>query len=231
MSQTILIVEDDMNIRKMLNIALGAEGFYCVDASTVRDAISMFNRHYPSLVILDLGLPDGEGSEVLKRIRETSRLPVLVISARDQELDKVDLLSRGANDYVSKPFGIKELVTRVKVLLRDFIPAAEPAQPKRKVGNIALDINERELVINGNAIALAPKEVQLLDELTKHPGAFVSQQELLRRIWGIHHSEDTHYIRILVRQLRKKIDVFDKGLIETMPKQGYRLTVDVAEDN
>ena len=156
---------------------------------------------------------------------------MLVLSARDQELDKVDLLSRGANDYVSKPFGIRELVTRVKVLLRDFNPVVEPTTPTRQIGKIALDITERRLLVEGEVIALAPKEVQLLDELTKQPGAFISQQELLRRIWGLHHSEDTHYIRVLVRQLRKKIDPFEKDLIETMPKQGYRIAVDKPEAN
>lgn len=231
MSHTILLVEDDANIRQMLSIALGAEGYLCVEAASVREALSLFNQHRPDLVILDLGLPDGEGSEVLKRIRESSRLPVLVLSARDQELDKVDLLSRGANDYVSKPFGIRELVTRVKVLLRDFNPVVEPTTPTRQIGKIALDITERRLLVEGEVIALAPKEVQLLDELTKHPGAFISQQELLRRIWGLHHSEDTHYIRVLVRQLRKKIDPFEKDLIETMPKQGYRIVVDKPEAN
>lgn len=231
MSHTILLVEDDANIRQMLSIALGAEGYLCVESASVREALSLFNQHHPDLVILDLGLPDGEGSEVLKRIRESSRLPVLVLSARDQELDKVDLLSRGANDYVSKPFGIRELVTRVKVLLRDFNPVVEPTTPTRQIGKIALDITERRLLVEGEVIALAPKEVQLLDELTKQPGAFISQQELLRRIWGLHHSEDTHYIRVLVRQLRKKIDPFEKDLIETMPKQGYRIAIDKSEAN
>ena len=231
MSHTILLVEDDANIRQMLSIALGAEGYLCVEAASVREALSLFNQHRPDLVILDLGLPDGEGSEVLKRIRETSRLPVLVLSARDQEIDKVDLLSRGANDYVSKPFGIRELVIRVKVLLRDFIPVVEPTMTTRKIGKVELDITERRLRIERESIVLAPKEVQLLDELTKHPGAFISQRELLRRIWGLHHSEDTHYIRILVRQLRKKIDPFEKDLIETMPKRGYRIAVDKPEAN
>ncbi|GFD96130.1 DNA-binding response regulator [Alteromonas sp. KUL156] len=231
MSQTILLVEDDANIRQMLSIALGAEGYQCIGVASVREALSTFTQHHPDLVILDLGLPDGEGSEVLKRIRESSRLPVLVLSARDQEIDKVDLLSRGANDYVSKPFGVRELVARVKVLLRDFNPIVEPTIPTRKMGKIELNISERRLLVEGHSIALAPKEVQLLDELTKHPGAFVSQQELLRRIWGLHHSEDTHYIRILVRQLRKKVDPFYIGLIETMPKQGYRIMVNKPEAN
>jgi len=227
MASTILIVEDDINIAQMLSIAIRTEGYDCVQASNVADAIAMFLRTPPDLVILDLGLPDGEGAHVLARIRQTSRLPVLVLSARDQETDKIQLLSQGANDYVSKPFGIKELVVRVKVLLRDFNPTVVPASANRTMGNISLSIKERTLSIDNHVIPLAPKELQLLDELTKQPGEFISQQELLRRIWGLHHSEDSHYIRILVRQLRKKIDEHNcaSTFIETMPKRGYRFNV------
>lgn len=227
MANSILIVEDDINIAQMLGIALRAEGFECLQASNVADAITTFLKSPPDLVILDLGLPDGEGAQVLSRIRQSSRLPVLVLSARDQETDKVQLLSQGANDYVSKPFGIKELVVRVKVLLRDFNPTVVAAPANRELGNISLSVKERTLRINEQVIPLAPKELQLLDELTKQPGEFVSQQELLRRIWGLHHSEDSHYIRVLVRQLRKKIDEHNcaSTFIETMPKRGYRFNV------
>jgi two-component system KDP operon response regulator KdpE len=226
MTNSILVIEDEANIRQMLSIALRAEGYDCLEAPTVAKGTGIFTKQAPDLVILDLGLPDGEGADVLSRIRQTSRVPVLVLSARDQEVDKVQLLSQGANDYVSKPFGIKELVVRVKVLLRDFNPVIAPASPQRVFGAVTLSVDERMLTVEGNNIALAPKEVQLLDELTKQPGEYISQQELIRRIWGHHHSEDSHYIRVLVRQLRKKLD--DHGcsssFIENMPKKGYRFS-------
>lgn len=211
----------------MLSIALRAEGYDCLEAPTVAKGISIFTKQAPDLVILDLGLPDGEGADVLFRIRQTSRVPVLVLSARDQEVDKVQLLSQGANDYVSKPFGIKELVVRVKVLLRDFNPVIAPASPVRVIGAVTLSVDERMLTVEGNNVALAPKEVQLLDELTKQPGEYISQQELIRRIWGHHHSEDSHYIRVLVRQLRKKLDDYgcSSSFIENMPKKGYRFLI------
>ena len=226
MTNRILVIENEANIRQMLRIALIAEGYDCVDAPSVAEGIGMFTKHHPDLVILDLGLPDGEGAEVLSRIRQTSRTPVLVLSARDQEVDKVQLLSQGANDYVSKPFGIKELVVRVKVLLRDFNPIIAPSSPVRTFGKVTLSVDERLLMVSGIDISLSPKEVQLLDELTKQPGEFISKPELIRRIWGLYHSEDSHYVRVLVRQLRKKLDEngCSSSFIDSMPKKGYRFS-------
>ncbi|WP_420933918.1 response regulator [Alteromonas sp. A081] len=227
----ILIIDDEPNIVRMVSIALTAEGHHCNEAGSVKHGLLLAVNTQPDLIILDLGLPDGDGKDVLKRLRETSKVPVLVLSARHAEEDKVSLLSLGANDYVSKPFGIKELVARVNVLLRDFSPLLTANKPIRRFKNITLDTVESVLSINGNDITLSPKELQIIDLLLHTPNTIISQQQLIRAVWGIHHSEDAHYLRILISQLRKKLNRYtaNNQLIETVPGRGYRFHIDNRE--
>lgn len=221
---SILIVEDELNIRRMICIALNAEGYKTIESSSVRDGLNHAINLKPELIILDLGLPDGDGQEILMRMRQTSTVPILVLSARHSEDDKVKLLMAGANDYVSKPFSIRELIARIKVLLRDIAPIIPESKPVRRFPNLLIDMNKGRVESHGAEISLSPKELQLLDILTREPGIYISQKNLMRAIWGNYNSEDTHYIRILISHLRKKL-YSCKGItcwIETSAGHGYR---------
>lgn len=227
----ILIVEDDANIRRMVCIALRAEGFEPLETSNVRDGLITALQQKPELIILDLGLPDGDGKEILARIRSTSSVPVLILSARNSENDKVDMLMAGANDYVSKPFSIKELIARIRVLLRDITPIIPTAERRRKIQDLTIDLDRGLMSLGDIDISLTPKELQLIDLLTREVGAFVNQQTLIRAIWGNYNSEDTHYIRILVSHVRKKISALNSNCfsIETSAGSGYRFFVSHTE--
>ncbi|GEA03818.1 DNA-binding response regulator [Alteromonas sp. KUL17] len=227
----ILIVEDDANIRRMVCIALRAEGFKPLETSNVRDGLITALQQKPELIILDLGLPDGDGKEILARIRSTSSVPVLILSARNSENDKVDMLMAGANDYVSKPFSIKELIARIRVLLRDITPIIPTAERRRKIQDLTIDLDRGLMSLGDIDISLTPKELQLIDLLTREVGAFVKQQTLIRAIWGNYNSEDTHYIRILVSHVRKKISALNSNCfsIETSAGSGYRFFVSHTE--
>ena len=190
----ILIVEDDANIRRMICIALKAEGFKPLETSNVKDGLITALKEKPELIILDLGLPDGDGKEILARIRRTSSVPVLILSARHSEDDKVDMLMAGANDYVSKPFSIKELIARIRVLLRDITPVIPTAERRRKIQNLTIDLDSGLISLGNIDISLTPKELHLIDLLTREVGVFVNQQTLIRSIWGNYNSEDTHYV-------------------------------------
>lgn len=228
---TVLIVEDEPHIRRMISIALKVEGFIAKEALNVREGLAIALREKPALIILDLGLPDGEGKEILTRVRQTSSVPILVLSARHSEDDKVDLLMAGANDYVSKPFSIKELVARIKVLLRDIMPVIPDAERIRHFQDLTLDLNSGVLVLGSAQVSLTPKELLLMDILTREVGVFVNQTVLIRTIWGIHNSEDTHYVRVLVSHLRKKLSTLSKDqfAIETSAGHGYRFLFNQSE--
>ncbi len=199
MQQRILLTDDEVQIRRFMRISLQAEGFAYLEASTARQGIEMIALESPDLVILDLGLPDADGFKVLQTLRSWSNLPVLVLTARDAEEEKVKLLEGGANDYLSKPFGIRELIARVRVLLRDLKESSsEENTPAR-------------LVFNNLEINIPNHQVW-------------HKTQLLTSIWGKSHVEDTHYLRIFVSQLRKKFqdDADDPTYILTEPGIGYR---------
>lgn len=222
MTHTILLIDDEEEIRRFIRLALKAEGLNYVEASTGREAMSVLKGELPDLVILDLGLPDFDGYSILKKIRETSKLPVLILTARDQEAEKIKLLEGGANDYLTKPFSIKELVVRVKVLLRDLVPN------KRLLaidyGKLLIDIQKHQVIMDNAPLSLSKKEFALLSMLAQRAQELVSQQTLLKQIWGESHVEDSHYLRIVVSQLRKKLsdDAATPKIIETEPGVGYR---------
>ena len=222
MTHTILLIDDEEEIRRFIRLALKVEGLNYVEASTGKEAMSVLKGELPDLVILDLGLPDFDGYSILKKIRETSKLPVLILTARDQEAEKIKLLEGGANDYLTKPFSIKELVVRVKVLLRDLVPN------KRLLaidyGKLMIDLQKHQVIMDNAPLALSKKEFALLSMLAQRAQELVSQQTLLKQIWGESHVEDSHYLRIVVSQLRKKLsdDAATPKIIETEPGVGYR---------
>lgn len=224
MAYKVLVVDDEPQIHTFMRISLEAEGFEYLSATSIGSALKQYRSHQPHLIVLDLGLPDGDGIELLQMLRQQDKTPVLVLTARDQEEEKIRLLEAGANDYLSKPFGIRELIVRIKVLMRDLVDTSIAADVLQ-FGPLKLQKSSHQCWLNQQEIALTKKEFALLAHLMSYPGQLVKQSELLRRIWGETHQEDGHYLRILVSQLRKKLnDSDEQQLIKTEPGLGYRLT-------
>jgi two-component system KDP operon response regulator KdpE len=226
MNKTILVIDDEANILRFIRISLKTEGFVVLEAGDSQSGIDLFRSGKPHLVVLDLGLPDEDGLETLKRIRSISKSPILILTARDEESEKVKLLNAGANDYLSKPFGVAELVARIKVLLRDLVEVdCSEAPGEVTFKEFSLSEKNHTCMRDGEVIPLTKKEFELLSMLSLNPGKLVTYKELLVNIWGGHHEDDFHYIRIIISQLRKKIDngISEAGLIQTEPGIGYRL--------
>ena len=219
----ILVVDDEPPIRRFLRVALEAEGYHVTEASTAREAIDRTALDQPALVILDLGLPDRDGLEALRAIREWSTVPVLILSVRSDEAGKVAALDAGAQDYVTKPFGIQELLARLRGLLRDR-GAAEGPGAVIEVGGLRIDLAAHRVTIDGAEVKLTRREFDLLRMLAAQPGRLVTQASILRTIWGVAHAEDTQYLRVYIRQLRAKIgdDATNPRWIFTEPGIGYR---------
>jgi two-component system KDP operon response regulator KdpE len=226
---TVLVVEDEPEIRRFLRSSLGAEGYRVVEAeSGARGAIDA-GTHKPDLAIVDLGLPDIDGVEVIRRIRAWSPMPILVLSARAQERSKIEALDAGADDYVTKPFGVGELLARVRVALRH---AARPSTGKETLSfeNVVVDFGKRKASRDGAEVHLTPIEFKLLACLARHLGMVVTHRQLLREVWGPSHVEHTHYLRIYMKQLRDKLEadpVRPRHLL-TETAVGYRLVADMA---
>jgi two-component system KDP operon response regulator KdpE len=222
---SVLVVDGEAQIRRFLDIALRAEGYRVVQASTAETGLALAATQAPDLVILDLGLPDREGHEVLAELRQWSAVPVLMLSVRDSEAEKVRALDNGANDYVTKPFGVQEVMARLRALLRDRVLAAsrEPS-PRYEDGHLVIDQVRREVSLDGEALSLTRKEYAVLATLLQHPDRVVSQQQLLREVWGASHVHDTHYLRIVVGRLRQKLhdDPASPRWLKTEPGVGYR---------
>jgi two-component system KDP operon response regulator KdpE len=223
---TILVVEDEPEIRRFLRSSLGAEGYRVVEAETgARGAVDAAT-HKADLAIVDLGLPDVDGIEVIRRIRGWSPMPILVLSARAQERAKIDALDAGADDYVTKPFGVGELLARVRVALRH---ATQPPAGKELVfSDVKINFEKRRASRAGAEVHLTPIEFRLLACLAKHLGMVVTHRQLLREVWGPSHVEHTHYLRIYMKQLREKLEadpVRPKHLL-TETGVGYRLAAD-----
>jgi two-component system KDP operon response regulator KdpE len=222
------VVEDEPEIRRFLRSSLGADGYRVVEAeSGARGAVDA-GTHKPDLAIIDLGLPDIDGVEVIRRIRAWSGMPILVLSARAQERSKIEALDAGADDYVTKPFGVGELLARVRVALRH---AARP--PSGKVlafGDVAVDFEKRVATRGAAGVHLTPIEFRLLGCLARHLGMVVTHRQLLREVWGPSHVEHTHYLRIYMKQLRDKLEVdpVRPRHLLTETGVGYRLVADEA---
>jgi two-component system, OmpR family, KDP operon response regulator KdpE len=227
MNPTILVVEDEPDIRRFLRSSLGAEGYRVVESPNGRRGTLDAGMHKPDLAIVDLGLPDFDGIEVIRRIREWSPMPIVVLSARIQERSKIEALDAGADDYVTKPFGVGELLARVRVALRH---ATRPPSGNEMVfSDVKINFEKRQASKNGTEVHFTPIEFRLLACLAKHLGMVVTHRQLLTEVWGPTHAADTHYLRVYMKQLREKLEadpVQPKHLL-TETGVGYRL---VAED-
>jgi two-component system KDP operon response regulator KdpE len=222
---SILVVDDEPHLRRTLAISLRASGYAVVTVGDGRSALQAVHDDTPDLIVLDLGLPDLDGVDVLRRVRQTSQVPVIVLSARTDSVDKVEALDAGADDYVTKPFGMEELQARVRVALRRTQDSGEPAVAPLTTPRFALDFAERRAEVDGTEVRLTPTEWRLLEVLAREPGHLVSQQELLREVWGPGYGRESNYLRVYANQLRRKLeeDPARPAYLLTDPGQGYRL--------
>jgi two-component system KDP operon response regulator KdpE len=223
MPSCILVVEDEAQIRRFLRISLSAQGYRVLEAANGADGLAQAALARPDLMVLDLGLPDMDGKALLHDLRQWSRMPVLVLSVRASEGEKVLALDGGANDYVTKPFGIQEFLARLRVLLR--LADGPHGEPTRDSGPLHIDFADRRVTLDGAEVALTRKEFAVLALLARHLGRMVTQQQLLKDIWGPSHVEDSHYLRVVVGHLRQKLgDAPTRPrFIVTEPGVGYRL--------
>jgi len=224
-SPRVLVIDDEAQICRFLDIGLRAEGYEVLLATNAAEGLALAATQSPDLVILDVGLPDREGHEVLAELRQWSQVPVLMLSVRDSEIEKVRALDLGANDYVTKPFGIQELMARLRSLLRQR-PVVGETNPSLRYddGRLQIDMARREVILDGAPLSLTRKEYALLTMLVRHAGRLVTQQQLLREIWGATHVQDTHYLRIVLGKLRQKLgdDAVNPRWLKTEPGVGYR---------
>lgn len=223
----ILVIDDESQIRHFLRISLKTEGYELLEAENGETGLALCTRNPPDLVILDLGLPDMDGSDVLASLREWSDVPVIILSVRDRELEKVKALDLGANDFVTKPFGVDELLARVRTQLRSYERNGSPSPGASVIfddGALNIDLSMRKITVNGEPVRLTPKEFAVLKVLMLASGKIVTQSQLLKDIWGPTHTKDTHYLRILIGRLRQKLgdDPTEQNYIQTEPGVGYR---------
>jgi two-component system KDP operon response regulator KdpE len=224
---SVLVVDDEVKIRRFLRAGFELEGFRVLDAETGAEAIRLAILKPSDLVILDLGLPDMDGAEVVERLRTWSSVPLIVLSVRSREEEKVRLLELGADDYVVKPFGMAELLARARAALRRH-RRVSGGEPVVRVGPLTIDLSARSVWLNGKRLVLTPKEYRLLQILTQHAGNVVTHQHLLREVWGGTHVNDSHYLRIFIRKLRQKIEADPtrpRNLLTELGV-GYRLAPD-----
>jgi two-component system KDP operon response regulator KdpE len=225
----ILIVEDEPQIRHFLRTTLTAEGYRVIEAENGERGVLEAATHKPDLVMVDLGLPDLDGVEVVKRIRAWSSLPILILSARSAEADKVAALDAGADDYVTKPFGVGELTARIRVALRHAARGAkQDAAGTLQFGNIEVDLERRLVRANGRDVHLTPIEFRLLGCLARHAGMVLTHRHLLREVWGPSYVDQSHYLRIYMKQLRHKLepDPARPRFLLTETGVGYRLAAE-----
>jgi two-component system, OmpR family, KDP operon response regulator KdpE len=229
---TILVIEDEPSLQKFLRVTLTGHGYLVIEAVTGESGLRHASNDQPDLIILDLGLPDLDGIEVTRRIREWSAIPIIVVSARGKEQDKVVALDAGADDYLTKPFGVGELLARVRVVLRHLASAdRSTGDPVYQSGDLRVDLARREVVVQGRLIHLTPNEFRLLSVLVRHAGKVLTHQHLLKEVWGPGSSQETHYLRVYMNQLRQKLeaDGARPKYLLTEPGVGYRLTADARE--
>jgi len=204
---TILLIEDEPEIRRFLRTTLPAHGFRLHEAATGQDGLTEAKAWNPDLILLDLGLPDLEGSEVIRQVREWTATPIIVLSARDQEQAKVAALDLGADDYVTKPFGVNELLARMRAALRHASrAAADVGDTVFTLGDLKVDLGRRQVFVLGNEIHLTPIEYKLLTTLIRYAGKVLTHRQLLKEVWGPLHVEEGHYLRVYMRQLRNKLE-------------------------
>jgi len=225
MTPAILVVEDEVPMRRVIRTALGSQGYHVWEAGTKREALAAFSKSAPQAILLDLGLPDGSGLDVVRAVRERSVVPIVIISARGDERDQVVALDSGANDYVTKPFREAELLARLRAALRSAAASAAPFEECIEVGPLRILPYERSVYLNGREVPLTPTEFSLLHVMARQAGRVVTHRHLLREVWGASYTEDTQYLRVYMRQLRQKLEQNPNSpqLLITTPGVGYRL--------
>jgi two-component system KDP operon response regulator KdpE len=223
-NQRVLVVDDEAPIRRYLRTALGAQGLTVYESATGLEAINAVLSHRPDIIILDLGLPDIDGIEVTRRLREWSQTPIIVLSVREAEQDKIAALDAGADDYLTKPFGTGELLARMRVALRK--QPAGPSEPVFQSGGLTVDFSRRMVMVNDTEVQLTPTEYDLLKVLVTHAGKVITHRQLLRQVWGEGY-DDMHILRVNISNLRGKLepDPSRPTYIHTEPGVGYRLKI------
>ncbi|MDX2176044.1 MAG: response regulator [Candidatus Sumerlaeia bacterium] len=225
----VLVIEDEAPIRRFLRASLESQGAQVIEATTGAQGLALAGTDAPDVILLDLGLPDIDGIEVVRRLRAFVASPIIIISARGQEADKVAGLDAGADDYLTKPFGVRELLARVRVALRHRTrPAEAPGVSAIDLGRIHIDLDARRISRDGAEVKLTPNEWKLLAALVKHAGKVVTQKQLLKEVWGTTRSSQEHSIRVYMHQLRQKLEdnPADPRFLITEPWVGYRLVFD-----
>ncbi|HET9294553.1 MAG TPA: response regulator [Gemmatimonadales bacterium] len=222
----VLLIEDEPHMRRFLRAALRARNYQVVEAATAREGLMQAAGRNPELILLDLGLPDADGLEVTRELRRSTSTPIIVISARGQEQDKVAALDLGADDYLTKPFSEPELLARIRVALRHAARAPDGTQSTVFAsGDLRVDLLKRQVYLGGHEVHLTPTEYKLLAALVRNPGRVVTHRQLLHEVWGANYQEQTHYLRVYMAQLRHKLerDPTRPRLLTTEPGVGYRL--------
>ena len=219
----VLVIDDEPQIRKLLRVSLGAHGYDVHESVSGMDSVMQAADIKPDLVILDLGLPDIDGKEVVRRLREWSDVPILILTARDQEKEKIDALDAGADDYITKPFSMGELLARMRVSVRRSAHAGE--DPVIQCGDLSIDLAQRRVTVDTQEIKLTPTEYDIIKILAQNAGKVLTHRQLLKAVWGDTYSDDTHYIRVYIGQLRRKIEPnpTQPRYIITESGVGYRL--------
>lgn len=220
----VLVVDDERSIRRFLKASLGSQ-FVILEATNGEEALTAAATEHPDIIILDLGLPDMDGVEVTRRLREWTQIPIIIVSVREQERDKIAALDAGADDYLTKPFGVGELMARLRVALRR--SAQIDMEPVFTTGKLVIDLNQREVRLNEQLLALTPTEYDLLRTLAKHAGKVLTHDQLLRSVWGTAYESETHMLQVNISNLRRKIepDPSRPIYIVTEPGVGYRLKI------
>ncbi|MCL4300025.1 MAG: response regulator [Anaerolineae bacterium] len=222
----VLVVDDERAIRRFLQVSLAANGHTIFEASNGQEALEAVLAHRPDVIILDLGLPDLDGIEVIQRLREWTQTPIIVLSVREHESDKIAALDAGADDYLTKPFGVGELLARLRVALRHTIQPND--MPVFSSGELTVDLARRVVSVAGREVQLTPTEYDLLKLLVTHAGKVLTHHQLLRQVWGMGYEDETHLLRVNISNLRRKIeaDPARPAYILTEPGVGYRLRID-----
>jgi two-component system KDP operon response regulator KdpE len=218
----ILVIDDEHEIRRMLHVALSAHGYAMAEASSGKEGLKEATIFHPDLIILDLGLPDLDGMDVITRLREWTQVPVIILSVREREGDKIGALDAGADDYLTKPFSMGELLARIRVAIRHVAKSED--EPVLAFGDLTIDLARRLVLLKGQEVRLTPTEYEILKYLALHSGRVVTHGQLLRVVWGPNYQRETHYLRVYVGQLRRKLeaDPARPCYILTEPGVGYR---------
>jgi len=225
----VVLIEDEPQIRRFLRATLTGQGYRLFEATTGADGLVEVGSRQPDVVIVDLGLPDVDGIDVIRRLREWTAVPIIVLSARGQERDKVTALDAGADDYVSKPFGASELLARIRVALRHTAGASHEADDATfTIGELRMDLLRRQVFVGDREVRLTPIEYKLLATLVRHAGKVVTHQQLLREVWGPTNTDQAHYVRVYMAHLRHKLEAEPARpqYLLTEPGVGYRLTTE-----